>query len=579
MAKRSTGKVTAAKRKARREGWAQWITSEADERAVLAGYRFDVARAEHVQQWGLKYLRHCEGDWYGKPFELMDWQRERLFYPLFGWCHDSEEWGRTVRRFRRCYVQVPKKMGKSPTGAYVGLYMLAGDGEKGAKVYSASTDKNQASIVHNHACAMAEASPALMKRLKINRTTRTISYAAVNSSYAVLSACPRRNEGWNAHCVVADELHKWYGRELWDALKWAFASRAEPLLFVITTAGDDTTSVCYEQYEYAKAVADGRLVDHAYLPVIFEAEPEDDPHAEETWAKANPSLGQTVKLSDFKSDYQEASQSTGLFEAWKQLRLNVWRSSVQPWLDVNKWDAGPAKRRRKAAAIDCYQDYTEADLAGRPCWGGLDLSLTTDLTALCLVFPDEDTEDLERATFHTLDFFWLPEATAEEERKKVTWSKWAEAGYVTLTRGSETDFDAVREAVVELAEQFHLMCLLFDPMYAAYLTQRLELEHGIPRASFGQTIMNFAEPSAMLERLISKRKIYHNGNQVTRWCVGNVAVKTDSNQNMRPVKPRKGDVRRIDGVVAKLMALGGAMKREGEEPPADYYEDHDVEFL
>jgi phage terminase large subunit-like protein len=205
--------------------------------------------------------------------------------------------------------------------------------------------------------------------------------------------------------------------------------------------------------------------------------------------------------------------------------------------------------------------------------------LTTDLTSLHLTFPDIETEDLDQIRFHSLAYYWLPEATAEEERKKLPWQKWADAGDITLTDGSETDFEVIRQAIVDLAARFRLFALAYDPMYAAYLTQRLELEDGIPRFAFGQTITNFAEPCAMLERLIAKRRIHHNGNQVTRWCISNVAVKTDSNQNMRPVKPKKGDVRRIDGVVSLLMSLAVAMKREGEEPIRDYYDDNEPEYL
>ena len=341
-------RLAAVRARAKREGWLPWIRCEADERFALEGGWFDPVRANHVVDFGRNFLVHTEGStWVGQPFELMTWQRERLFMPLFGWVHHSEEWRGVVRRFRQAYVQVPKKNGKSPTGAYVGLYMLCGDGEFGANVFSVATSRDQASIVHGHAVRMVQSSDVLSKALKINLTTKKISYPDTFSSYAVLGAAPRRNEGWNGHACVADELHMWRGRELFDALRWMFASRPSPLFFQITTSGDSTVSVCYDQYEYAKSVEAGRVYDPSFLPLIYEAQPGDDPGASETWKRANPSFGETVKESEMRTAYEQAKVSKPALERFCQLRLNMWRTGARGWLDATKWDAG-SDRRRKA---------------------------------------------------------------------------------------------------------------------------------------------------------------------------------------------------------------------------------------
>jgi len=578
--KRGTGKLIAAKAKARREGWAKWIQSEADERALLVGYYFSRQRADHVCEFGPKYLRFTgSSDWYGKPFELMPWQEERLMRPLFGWVHDSDEWGRTVRRFRRAYVHVPKKNGKSPTGAYVALYMLAADGRNrfGCHGYSASTDKEQATIVHGDACNMIEASPKLAKILKVNRTAKNIAHRAANGFYRVLSSCPRRNEGWNAQFIIADELHKWYGRELWDALKWAFASRSEPLLFAITTAGDDPESVCFEQYEYAKEIIDGRRIDLQYFPLIYEALPEDDPADPQTWRKANPSLGHVIKLSTFKSDHDEATATRGSYDSFKQLRLNIWGNVAESWLNPRRWDAGPAARKRRKTRCDCFEEYSADDLAGQPSWGGLDLALTTDLTALVLVVPDLANTGGDTDVFRTIAHFWLPEATADLYAKKVRYREWADQGWLTLTPGSEADFDMIRLEIIKLAEKHALQQLLFDPMFAHYLTQRLELESGIARVEFPQRLAVFAQPCAMFERLVLSKRLRHRGNPVLTWCLRNAKVRTDDNGNMRPVRPKRGDHRRIDGLVAAVMGLAGALKGESGRP--DYYDTNEPEWI
>lgn len=581
MSKPRAARLIAAKAKARREGWARWIRSEADERAVLEGYYFDQERADHVCEFGPAYLKHYgDPEWWGKPFEPMEWQRDELFSPLFGWVHDSDEWGRTVRRYRRAYVEIPKKCGKSPTGSYIALYMLVGDGEniRGSKCYSVSTDKEQAGIAHQHAIDMVEASPKLSKLLRCNRTNKNISCPATNGFYRVLSSCPRRNEGWNAQLIVADELHQWYGRELWDALKWAFASRAEPLLFAITTAGNDTESVCYEQYEYAKDIIAGRRVDLEYFPLIYEAEPDDDPHDEETWRKANPSLGEVIKLSTFRSDKLEAEgTSLGAWHKWLQLRLNVWQTATEPWINANKWDAGVAERKKRKRRIDCYEDFDPVSLDGRSCWGGLDLALTTDLSAFVCVFPDDEYASVDDQMFRVLSWFWLPEETAERYRTKVRYLDWAKAGHLKLTPGSEADFDQIRADIVEISETYRLEQILFDPWCAAYLTQLLETDHGIERVEFPQRIATYAQPCKMFERLVLAGRLRHRGNPLMRWCIGNTQVRTDDNGNMRPVKPKKGSTKRIDGTVAMIMGLAGAMSGDHGRP--DYYETHDVEFI
>ena len=343
-------RLAAVRAKAKRGGWLRWIRTEADERFALDGGWFEQRRADHVAEFGRKYLVHTEGQAFaGKPFEFMRWQREQLFGPLYGWVHNSEEWRGVVRRYRQAYVQVPKKNGKSPTGAFVGLYSLCADNEFGANVFSVATSRDQASIVHGHAVRMVQSSDLLSAELKINMTTKAIKHEATFSTYAVLGSAPRRNEGWNGHACVADELHMWRGRELFDALRWMFASRPSPLFFQITTAGDDTASVCYDQYEYAKSVLSGATYDPHFLPVIYEAAPGDDPGDPATWRKANPSFGETVKESEMRSAYEQAKHSKPALERFCQLRLNQWRTGVQGWLDASQWDAGGERRKEHAA--------------------------------------------------------------------------------------------------------------------------------------------------------------------------------------------------------------------------------------
>lgn len=582
IATKRSARLIATRAKAKREGWLRHVRTESDERAMLDGCYYDERRADHVVEFGRLYLRHTQGDFAGKPFDLLPWQEDQLFRPLFGWVYDSEEYGRTIRRFRRAYVRIPKKNGKSAIASYLALYMTLADGEHGAECYSASTDKNQAAIVWQAAVDMAEQSPAIAKTIRTNRVIRNMAHHATSSFYRVLSACPRRNEGWKAHLIVADELHKWYGRELFDALKWAFASRSQPMLFMITTAGDDVTSVCHQQDEYAQQVQRGDVVDNAFFPLLYGAEPTDDISDEATWFRANPSLGKTpdapLKLSSFRADYEEAKASPGLIDSWKQLRLNVWKTSTRPWLDTMKWDAGVERRRKTRKRIDCWEPYTPDDLAGWDCWAGLDLALTTDLSAFVCVFPDDLEAPSDRVVYRTLARFWVPEETASKYSDRVPYLHWAREGWITLTPGGETEFDRILADIEHDRDAYRLNQVAYDRMFASYLSQRIEAELGVERIEFGQTVVNYTEPCQLLERLIAQGRMRHNGNPVLSWCLGNTSLHIDSGQRMRPVKPKRGDHRRIDGTAAMLMGLALALRGESQSAP-DYYDSNEVEWV
>lgn len=575
-------RLGALKRKAKREGWLRWVRSEADEHALANGCRFDIARAEHVEAFFSTFLRHSQGDFADKPFTLLDWQRDELFYPLFGWVKTNER-GNTVRRYRKAYVEIPKKNGKSTIASGVGLYMLVADGEKGSEVYSAASDRNQANIVHREAVNMVEKSPDLTKVLTVNRSTWNIAYKSTTSFYRALASKPENNEGFKAHCIIADELHTWtgeHGRALYDALRWAFASRTQPLFFQITTAGEEMLSVCGEQHDYALQLIEGKIFDDGYFPLIYGADPEDDPFDPETWAKANPSLGHTITRESFAADMSEAARTPSATARAKRYRLNIWTTGDDAWLPIREWDRN-------------QRPFTDDDLAGRSCYAGLDLSRTSDTTSLQLIFPPEnDTDD-----YHLISRFWLPEDKARELRGTIPYDLWAEQGLITLTPGNVVDYAFIEREIGELTQKFQIEKFAFDKTYAEDVTQRIEANFGIERVQFAQTIMNFAGPTAEFERLVisaprtvdndatdqpprNERNpvLLHNGHALMRWQVGNVRIKVDANNNKRPVKPNNPmDPRKIDGVVAAIMALALAVQF-GFVVSSGYYEEHDIEW-
>ncbi len=510
-----------------------WIKSAADEHAARNGCYFDERAAVKVVEFFRKFLRHSSGEWAGEPFELLDWQRDDIVYPLFGWKRADG-----TRRYRIAYVELPKKNGKSTLASGLGLNLLLNDNEPGAEVYSAATTREQASIVHREAINMVGASPALRACLSINRSTKTIAHGKSNSRYQALSAEPRSSEGIKAHGVIADELHAWFGRQFWDSLRYAFRTRRQPLLFIITTAGDDIQSVCYEQHEYADRIIRGIHFDDRYFAYIRAADPSDDWTTIETARKANPSLGLTIKEDEFLADIEEAKRTPTSQARFKRYSLNIWQTSQSPWLKLEDW-------------LACRQDFAEQQLEGQDCWGGLDLAKTRDLTAFVLCFPGDK--------YRFLPFFWLPEDAVNDPDNPEQYRIWAEQGWLRKTPGNVCDYSFIKRDLTDLAQRFQIRSYAFDPYNAEHLTQELEEECGLPRFAFPQTISNFAGPTAEFERLVVGRGLEHSGHPTLTWNIGNVSVRVDANNNKRPVKPPVGDRRKIDGVVAAIMALGQAL--------------------
>jgi phage terminase large subunit-like protein len=535
--------VASRRRKKQSSELERLVKTKSDHEALREGCYFDLAAAERFREFARRFLRHSKGQWAGQPFELLEWQWEDVIKPLFGWRRPDG-----TRRFRRAYIEIPKKNGKSTLAAAIGLYMLCGDGEQGAEVYSFGSDRDQARIVHNEAIQMVRASPDLSELLRIHGTTHTIFFDATNSKYAALASDPRGVEGINAHAIIADELHAWKDRQMYSALQYAGRARSQPLLLMITTAGDDSSTLCREIHDYAEGVLKGDIVDTRFFTYIRAASPDDDPSSPATWRKANPSLGVTLREDDIAADYREATRSPRAMIAFLRYTLNVWVTAETSWISPTAWDA-------------CKATYTEDDLAGEECWLGLDLARTTALTAATLVFPVGNGDGYYRV----LAKAWLPERYLELAECRDEVRDFARQGLITITRGDVVDYEKVLADISTLAEKFRIAEVVYDPWNAEAFTQRLETELGIPRLEFRQTIRNYAPICKEFERLVLAKQIQHNGNPLLSWQVKHCTVKQDASGNLRPVRPggdRSGLL--IDNVVAMLMALARATQVMGE---------------
>lgn len=527
----------------------RWIRNASDERAASRGYRFDESRGTNADGTGIidfiqSHLRLYEGDKAGQLVELMPWQIDVLMR-IFCWVRLDDEWKREVRRFRKAGLWVPKKNGKSPTAAMVGLYLLCADGEMGQKVFSAAKDGKQAAIMHQHAIQMVTRSPTLNSECKINQSTGRIIHLPTSSFYDILSADNITGaEGLNGSIII-DECHVVDDR-LAKVIEYAGASRSEAMQLEVSTAGDNPQGYGKRQYDYGKLVESGDVDDDRFFYQCFEAS-QTAPDAAcgkiDVWRAANPSWGYTIKESEFRDSYTRAKKSTTDFATFKKYRLNIWQQSENPWLDKGDWE-------------NCRREYSESDLLGRVCYAGLDLSKNRDTSALVLMFPEDD------GAYKQLAYFWLPEDTAREKSHIASFLQWSNDGHLTLTPGRVIDYAFIRKQLNEIRSKFTLRKMAYDETYARQMIQRLTEEDGWPLEVveiFDQKMMAFAGPTSSYQRLVIDGKLHHNGNPLLSWQAGNVMVKADVNDNIRPVKQHKGTYQTIDGAVAGIMALAGAM--------------------
>jgi phage terminase large subunit-like protein len=520
----------------------------------LKSSAYDKSAADYAVAF-IENLCHTKGTWAGKPFELIDWQ-EQIIRDLFGTLKPNG-----YRQFNTAYIEIPKKQGKSELAAAVALLLTCGDGEERAEVYGCAADRQQAAIVFDVAADMVRMCPALSKRVKILASQKRLIYTPTNSFYQVLSAEAYSKHGFNIHGVVFDELHTQPNRKLFDVMtKGSGDARMQPLYFLITTAGTDTHSICYETHQKAKDIIEGRKIDPTFYPVIYGADESDDWTDPKVWKKANPSLDITVGIDKVKAACDSAKQNPGEENAFRQLRLNQWVKQAVRWMPMEKWD-------KCAFAVD------EDELEGRVCYGGLDLSSTTDITAFVLVFPPLDNED----KYIILPYFWIPEdnLTLRVNRDHVPYDVWERHGYLQTTEGNVVHYGFIEQFIERLGERFNIREIAFDRWGAVQMVQNLE-GMGFTVVPFGQGFKDMSPPTKELMKLVLEQKIAHGGHPVLRWNMDNIYIRTDPAGNIKADKEKSTE--KIDGAVATIMALDRAI-RCGNDHGASVYDERGILFI
>ena len=503
----------------------------------------------------IECLCHTKGTWAGKPFKLLDWQ-EQIIRDLFGTVKPNG-----YRQFNTAYIEIPKKNGKSELAAAVALLLCCGDGEQRAEIYGCAADRGQATIVFDVAADMVRMCPALNKRCKILTSQKRILFTPTNSFYQVLSAEAYSKHGFNIHGVVFDELHTQPNRKLFDVMtKGSGDARMQPLYFLITTAGTDTHSICFETHQKALDILEGRKIDPTFYPVIYGAGDTEDWTDPKVWLKANPSLGETIGMDKVETACESAKQNPGEENSFRQLRLNQWVKQAVRWMSMDKWDA-------------CAYPVNEEMLEGRVCYGGLDLSSTTDLTSFCLVFPPEDEDE----PYYVLPYFWVPEDTLElrVKRDHVPYDLWHRQGYLETTEGNVVHYGYIEKFIERLGERFNIREIAFDRWGAVQMVQNLE-GMGFTVVPMGQGFASMSPPTKELMKLTLEKKLAHGGHPVLRWNMDNIFIRTDPAGNIKADKAKSTE--KIDGAIACIMALDRAI-RCGNDVSESVYDSRGLLFI
>ncbi len=497
------------------------------------GLYFDENAAARVFRFS-GYCRQYEGQWAGQTLELQGWQCF-IIANVFGWMRADG-----TRRFRIVYEEIPRKNGKTTKLGFIGNYGLLGDNEPGPRVYSAATKRDQASELFDAAQAMVEQSPELLSRVTVFRGKMQCQIN--RGRFLPLSADHKSMDGLNVHFGLVDELHAHPSSRVWDVIKSARGARRQALIWAITTAGFDQTSICYEQRGYAIRVLEGTVEDDSYFAVIYTVDDESRWSDEKEWRKANPNWGVSINIDDMRDQARLAKEIPSERVEFLTKRLNVWLRGETKWMNMERWN-------------DCAADYDDQAVwseappvfEGRA-YAGLDLSSVEDMTALSVVVEQEG------GGLKVFSRAWLPEEALNRRLAKGDYSfeKFEQAGVLHLTPGETVDYDYIRKDVLRIAETLNLQAVAFDRWNSNQLVNQL-LDDGVPMVSFGQGYGSMSSPMKELMRLVLNGQIEHS-NPVLTWAVGNLVTDMNPAGDVKPAKDKCKE--KIDPAVALVMALG-----------------------
>lgn len=496
-------------------------------------YYFDEKEASRPC-WFIENLTHTKGELAGRAIHLEPWQCF-LLTTLFGWKAKAGN-----RRFRSAYVEVSRGNGKSTLLSGIGLFCLCADHEPGAEVYSFATTREQAKIVFGDAQTMARGNRALQEAYGLEVTAHALYVPATNSTFQAKSAEGSTLDGLNTHLAIIDELHAHKKRDVFDVVETSLGKRRNSLMVSITTAGVDRTGICYEQRTLVTKILSGSLQDESYFGIIYTLDPDDDWKSDEALAKANPNWGVSVRPEVIRALQAKAIATPSAENNFKTKHLDVWCNADVGWMDMKAWDA-------------CADEsLDESDFDGEPCWLGLDLASTSDMTAKVKIFQRKIDGS---SHYYLFGDYWLPR-TAIERGVNSQYQGWEYLGYLHVCEGPVTDFAEIRDSILEDCGRYSVQSVAYDPFQAVQLSKELS-DDGVPMVLCKQTVANLSDPMKQFQALVLDHRLHFNGDPVLTWMVSNVVCHVDVKENIYPRKDAPEN--KIDGVVAGIMALSRAL--------------------
>ena len=516
------------------------------------GLNWNLDKANRVQRFFPSVLRLTGGDHEGAPFWL-DPSQAFIVGSLFGW--EGED---GYRRFRVAYIEEGKGNGKTPLGAGICLYMLMADDEWRPEVYSAAVDRDQANILFRDAVAMARASGHISERVMFSGGVgreNNIAYLEKGGFFRPLASehKGRGKSGPRVHCALLDEVHEHPTAAMVEFMRAGTKGRKQALIVLITNAGHDKTTVCYQYHEYSRKTLERLEPEEntdSFFCYVCGLDEGDDWKDEAVWLKANPLLGKSITHKYLREQVREAIGMPAKQNIVRRLNFCDWTESEAAWLSKDVWDA-------------CLADIDVESLRGRRCWGGLDLSSKRDLTALTLVFePGED------GIWDAITFLWTPKDTLaeREDKDRAPYTQWVRDEHLIAIPGRVIDYSWVAKQIGDVQEDFDLQSIGYDPHKIEYLKkelddQRIEVDLVPHSQGFFKPKDGIWMPRSVeeIEELIEKGEIRIQRNPVMSWCAANAVVEPDAHENHKFTK-KKG-TNRIDGVVALTMAVGVATQQ------------------
>jgi phage terminase large subunit-like protein len=402
----------------------------------------------------------------------------------------------------------------------------------------------------------------LKKELKPIMSQKRLVYHQTNSYFQVLSNEAFTKHGMNPSIIIFDELHAQPNRELYDVLvEGTDRAREQQLIIIITTAGVyDKESIGFQIHDYAMQVQAGEIEDSTFLPIIYAIDEDEDPDDSEVWKKVNPALGEIFEFNKLEEHYQQSRHDPVRWNHFLRFTLNKWVGQVKRFIPMMHWDA-------------CGKKVYPHKLKGKPCFAGLDLGSTDDLTAFVLIFPPVDKK---RKTYDIIPHFYVPEDTvvtrSKSEQEKI--KKWIQQGYITATPGNVRDYSFIRKDIIEASKLYDIRELAFDRWGASEIVQDIQENIGIELVGHGQGFADMSAPTKELLVMVLGHKLAHGGHPVLRWNADNLSCRQDAAENYKPDKEKAKE--RIDGVVALIMALGRCLANPDIR---SVYEDRGILFL